>query len=72
VAGAIAFVEYDLPITSGDLIDRIRTEQSILLVPSSMFGLGEDSRGIRFGFGFDIEQTLDALERVDHTLADLV
>ena len=72
VVGAIAFVEYDLSIPSGELIDRIRTEQSVLLVPSSMFGLGEGSKGIRFGFGFDIEQTLDALELVDRTLADLV
>jgi aspartate/methionine/tyrosine aminotransferase len=71
VAGAIAFVEYDLPVPSGELIERIRTEQSVLLVPSSMFGLGERSKGIRFGFGFDIEQTLDALERVDHTLSAL-
>ena len=26
---------------------------------------------IRFGFGCDIEQTLDALELVDHTLAGI-
>jgi aspartate/methionine/tyrosine aminotransferase len=71
VAGAIAFVEYDLPVPSGELIERIRTEQSVLLVPSSMLGLGQDSRGIRFGFGFDIQHTLDALELVDLTLTDL-
>ena len=71
VAGAIAFVQYDLPIPSGELIERIRTERSVLLVPASVFGLGEDAKGIRFGFGFDIEQTLDALELVDHTLAAL-
>jgi aspartate/methionine/tyrosine aminotransferase len=72
VAGAIAFVEYDLPIASGELIDRIRAEQSVLLVPASVFGLGQDARGIRFGFGFDMDYTLEALERVDRTLADLV
>jgi aspartate/methionine/tyrosine aminotransferase len=72
VAGAIAFIAYDLPIASGELIDRIRTEQSVLLVPASVFGLGPDAKGIRFGFGFDMEHTLEALERVDHTLADLV
>jgi hypothetical protein len=55
VAGAIAFVESDLPIPSGELID-----------------LGQDAKGIRFGFGFDIEHTMKALERVDRTLADLV
>jgi aspartate/methionine/tyrosine aminotransferase len=71
VAGAIAFIEYDLPIPSGELIDRIRTEQSVLLVPASVFGLGQDAKGIRFGFGFDMDYTLEALERVDRTLADL-
>jgi aspartate/methionine/tyrosine aminotransferase len=72
VGGAIAFVESDLPIPSGELIDRIRTEQSVLLVPASVFGLGQDAKGIRFGFGFDIEHTMKALERVDRTLAELV
>lgn len=65
-AGAIAYVKYDLPIKSSKLIDRIRREQSVLLVPGDMFGLG---KGIRFGFGFDIEQTLKGLARVDEVLA---
>jgi len=59
VAGAIAYVEYDLPIRSTDLIERIRTEQSVLLVPGEMFGLGD---GFRIGFGYDIEHTLKGLE----------
>jgi DNA-binding transcriptional MocR family regulator len=66
VAGAIAYVHYDLPIKSSTLIDRIRREHSVLLVPGDMFGLG---KGIRFGFGFDIEQTLKGLARVDDALA---
>ena len=33
-----------------------------------MFGL---KKGIRFGFGYDIEQTLKGLGRVDATLAAL-
>lgn len=66
VAGAIAYVTYDLPIRSTELIDRVRTERSVLLVPGDMFGIG---RGIRFGFGFDIERTLEGLARVDEVLA---
>jgi DNA-binding transcriptional MocR family regulator len=66
VAGAIAYVNYDLPIRSTELIDRIRAEQSVLLVPGDMFGLG---KGIRFGFGFDIERTLKGLAKVDEVLA---
>lgn len=67
-AGAIAYVEYDLPIASTALIDRIRREASVLLVPGDMFGLG---KGIRFGFGFDIEHTERGLDRVDDVLRQL-
>ncbi len=67
-AGAITYVEYDLPLGSTELIDRIRREQSVLLVPGDMFGLG---KGIRFGYGHDIEHTLKGLARVDEVLADL-
>ena len=33
----------------------------MLLVPGDMFGLG---RGIRIGFGYDLERTLQGLDRV--------
>jgi aspartate/methionine/tyrosine aminotransferase len=68
VAGAIRYATYDLPIGSRRLVDRIRDEVSVLLVPGKMFGLG---KGIRFGFGFDIEHTLKGLARVDEVLAEL-
>jgi len=57
-AGAIAYARYRLPIDSVRLVDRIRERQSVLLVPGAMFGLG---RGLRFGFGYDIERTLEGL-----------
>jgi aspartate/methionine/tyrosine aminotransferase len=66
VAGAIAYVKYDLPIRSGPLIDRIRREQSVLLVPGDQLGMG---KYIRLGYGSDIEYTLKGLARVDETLA---
>jgi len=34
----------------------------VLLVPGDMLGVG---RGIRFGYGFDIEHTMKGLARVD-------
>jgi aspartate/methionine/tyrosine aminotransferase len=68
VAGAIRYAPYDLPIGSRRLVDRIRDEVSVLLVPGKMFGLG---KGIRFGFGYDIEHTLKGLARVDEVLAEL-
>jgi len=60
-AGAIVYLEYDLDVPSNQLIDRIRREQSVLLVPGQMFGLGN---GFRIGFGFDPEETVKGLERV--------
>jgi aspartate/methionine/tyrosine aminotransferase len=68
VAGAIAYAKVDLPMKTRDLVERIRTEQSVLLVPGEMFGV---KRGIRFGFGYDIEHTLKGLARVDETLASV-
>ncbi|HEX6844110.1 MAG TPA: aminotransferase class I/II-fold pyridoxal phosphate-dependent enzyme [Actinomycetota bacterium] len=66
VAGAIAFVKEDTSLGSAELVERIREERSVLLVPGPMFGL---KRGIRLGFGFDVEHTLKGLARVDETLA---
>ena len=54
VAGAIAYIDYDLPINSTTLIDRLRKESSVLLVPGEHFGL---DKGIRTGFGYDIQKT---------------
>jgi hypothetical protein len=67
-AGAIVYAEYDLPIDSKALVERIRREKSVLLVPGDMLGLG---RGLRFGYGYDIERTLEGLARVDEVLADI-
>lgn len=58
VAGSIAYFEYDFPINSTTLIDRLRKESSVLLVPGEHFGL---DKGIRTGFGYDIQKTLKGL-----------
>lgn len=68
VAGAIQYARYDLPIGSTALVEKIRQERSVLLVPGTQFGL---KKGLRFGFGFDIERTLKALALVDEVLAEL-
>ena len=65
VAGAIAYFDYDLPINSATLIDRLRKESSVLLVPGEHFGL---DKGIRTGFGYDIQKTLKGLT----LMADMV
>jgi len=68
VAGAIVYVKYGLPVRSTRLVDKIREDQSVLLVSGDMFGLG---KGFRIGFGFDVEQTLKGLERVGAVLTDV-
>ena len=54
-AGAILYCEYKLPINSTELIHRMRSEQSVLLVPGDQLGL---ERGIRTGYGYDLEMTM--------------
>jgi len=64
-AGAIAFVRYGLPIGSTALVERIRDEHSVLLVPGDHF----DMDGyIRIGYGCDPELLLPALEHVGQVL----
>jgi aspartate/methionine/tyrosine aminotransferase len=70
VAGAIVYVEYAAPVDAVELMDRIRREQSVLLVPGPMFGFeGPAANGFRIGFGFDPEETLKGLDRVSAYLA---
>jgi aspartate/methionine/tyrosine aminotransferase len=64
-AGAILFVRYSYPIGSTALIERIRTEQSVLVVPGDHFGM---DGYLRLGFGCDPELLLPALERVGEVL----
>jgi hypothetical protein len=68
VAGAIAFVRTHLPIGSAELVERIREERSVLLVPGEMFGI---DNGIRFGYGYDIDHTLKGLALVSEILDGL-
>jgi aspartate/methionine/tyrosine aminotransferase len=64
-AGAIAFVKYGAAVSSTALVERIRDEQSVLLVPGDHFGL---DGYIRLGFGVDPALLIGALERVAETL----
>jgi aspartate/methionine/tyrosine aminotransferase len=64
-AGAIAFVKYQYSIGSTALVERIRDQQSVLIVPGDHF----DMDGyLRIGFGCDPELLIGALERVGEVL----
>lgn len=67
-AGAIIYCEYRAPIGSTEFINRLISEQSVLLVPGDMLGLG---RGIRIGYGYDVEITLQGLSRAETLIRTL-
>ena len=64
-AGAITFVRYAHAINSSALVERIRDEHSVLVVPGDHF---EMDGYIRIGFGCDPELLLPALEHVGEVL----
>jgi aspartate/methionine/tyrosine aminotransferase len=60
-AGAIAFVKYAHPINSTALVERLRTERSVLVVPGDHFAM---DGYLRVGFGSHPEHLVGALERI--------
>jgi aspartate/methionine/tyrosine aminotransferase len=64
-AGAICFVRYDADIDSAELAERLRQEQSVLVVPGAHFGLG---RYIRFSTGIRPAHLRPALDRIGRVL----
>lgn len=65
-AGAILFARYDLPINSSEFAERLRAEQSVLIVPGDHFHM---DHYLRFGVGLPAEMIRQALQRMDACLA---
>jgi aspartate/methionine/tyrosine aminotransferase len=68
-AGAIIYFLYKQAIKPQVLIDRMRVEKSVLLVPANHFGMNH--RGIRTGFGYDLNKTLKGLSRLEELLRNI-
>ena len=66
VAGAIAAVRYHHPISSEDLIERLRIERSLLVVPAHHFEL---DGFLRIGFGAEPEVVTESLAIISDMLA---
>jgi aspartate/methionine/tyrosine aminotransferase len=64
-AGAICLVRYDAPIESNTLAERLRTEQSVLVVPGAHFNLGPY---MRLSLGMEEGYTREALGRIGRIL----
>ena len=60
-AGAIAFLRYHHAINSTALVDRLRVERGVLVVPGDHF---EMDGYLRIGFGSDASQLSASLERI--------
>jgi len=64
-AGAICLVKYRQGISALDLVERMRAEHSVLLVPGEHFGLPQH---IRFGFGEELHHFEAALAETERGL----
>ena len=60
-AGAIAMLRYHADVPSLELAERLRVEQSLLIVPGAHFGI---ERTMRLGFGPPAEELLAGLDRL--------
>lgn len=60
-AGAICYARYDLPIEPDAFAERLRTEESVLIVPGVHFG--GPGRYLRFGYGLLDDELTPALDR---------
>jgi len=67
-AGAICYARYDIDINSSELAERLRAEQSVLIVPGDHFGM---DGYIRIGYGNPREQLKAALGRIRECLISL-
>jgi len=64
-AGAICYVKYRQTVGALDLVERIRAEHSVLLVPGDHFGAPNH---IRFGFGNELSELQAALAETERGL----
>lgn len=67
-AGAIVYVRYDHPVNSTTLVNRLREEKSVLIVPGDHFGM---DGYLRLGFGEPPEYNRAGLDRLRDLLASL-
>jgi len=64
-AGAIVYVRYHHAINSTDLVNRLRQEKSVLIVPGDHFGM---DGYLRIGFGDEPDYLRQGLNRLDEML----
>jgi aspartate/methionine/tyrosine aminotransferase len=65
-AGGMAFLRYDFDMSSEDLSNRLREEESVFVVAGSWFGI---ENYIRIGIGVKTEHLVEGLARLDAFLS---
>ncbi|MHA1909484.1 MAG: aminotransferase class I/II-fold pyridoxal phosphate-dependent enzyme [Candidatus Thorarchaeota archaeon] len=64
-AASICFPKYDLEICSLDLVEKLRIEKDVLIVPGAHFGM---ENYLRIGFGYDEAKLREGLKRLSEML----
>jgi aspartate/methionine/tyrosine aminotransferase len=67
-AAAIAFVKYHLDINSSELVERLRRDKSVLIVPGDHFGL---DHYVRISYGLPHPYLVAGLDRIHQLLQEL-
>jgi aspartate/methionine/tyrosine aminotransferase len=67
-AAAIAFVRYRIGINSTELVNRLKDEKSVLIVPGDHFGLDGH---LRISYGLPHDYLRDGLDRIHQMLVEL-
>jgi hypothetical protein len=67
-AGAIAYVRYNLDVNSVDLVERLRHEKSVLIVPGDHFFM---DKFLRIGFGSSADYLSEALDLITEFISSL-
>ena len=65
-AAAIAFVRYHMDVNSTQLIERLRIEKNVLIVPGDHFGI---DRYVRISFGLPHDYLTGGLDRIHQLIA---
>jgi len=67
-AAAIAFVRYRIGINSSELVERLRDEKSVLIIPGDHFGVDGH---LRISYGLPHDYLRDGLDRIHQMLLEL-
>lgn len=67
-AASICFPKHNLPLTSLELVEKLRNEKGLLLIPGEHFGFGKH---LRIGFGGEQEVLEKGLELLDEMVQEI-